>query len=70
MPLKVGHHRHASETPLKWRFAGLSIIASMECWLGSFVILGDFVISRGRGGGGGSGPPVSILNPPMIFMES
>ena len=23
MPLKAGHHRHASETPFKWRFAGV-----------------------------------------------
>ena len=27
MPLKVGHHRPASETPLKWRFAGVPIVA-------------------------------------------
>ena len=57
MPLKVGHHRHASETPLKW--------PTIECWFGSFVIfrgsgsilLGNpifFVIFRG----GGGGPPV------------
>ena len=25
MPLKVGHHRPPSETPLKWRFAGVPI---------------------------------------------
>ena len=35
MPLKVGHHWPASETPLKWQFAGMPI---MECWLGRFVI--------------------------------
>ena len=38
MPLKVGHNRPASETPLKWRFAGVSIWPTIECWLGSFVI--------------------------------
>ena len=27
IPLKVGHHRPASETPLKWRFAGVPIMA-------------------------------------------
>ena len=26
MPLKVGHHRLASETPLKWRFTGMPIM--------------------------------------------
>ena len=26
LPLKVGHHRPASETPLKWRFAGVPIL--------------------------------------------
>ena len=41
MPLKVGHHRPASETPLKWRLAGVPIMVTIECWLGSFVILGD-----------------------------
>ena len=27
MQLKVGHHRPASETPLKWRFAGVPMMA-------------------------------------------
>ena len=27
MPLKMGHNRPASETTLKWRFAGVPIIA-------------------------------------------
>ena len=26
MPLKVGHHRPANETPFQWRFAGVSIM--------------------------------------------
>ena len=67
MPLKVGHHRHASETPLKW--------PTIECWFGSFVIfrgsgsilLGNpifFVIFRGGGGGGGD-PLSPPLDPPM-----
>ena len=29
MPLNVGHHRPASETPLKWRFAGVPIMAHL-----------------------------------------
>ena len=38
MSLRVGHHRPASETPLKWRFNGVAIMAAIECWHGSFVI--------------------------------
>ena len=38
IPLKAGHHRPASETSLELRVAGGSIIAKIECWLGSFVI--------------------------------
>ena len=30
MPLKMGHHWHISETPLKWRFAGVSIMGERE----------------------------------------
>ena len=26
MPLKMDHHRPISETPLKWRFAGVSMV--------------------------------------------
>ena len=29
----LGHHRHASETPLKWRFAGGPMITSLYCHL-------------------------------------
>ena len=29
MSLKVGHHRSASETPLKWRFTGVAIMANV-----------------------------------------
>ena len=27
IPLKSGHHRPASETPFKWRFAGVAMMA-------------------------------------------
>ena len=36
--LKVGHYRPASETPLKWRFAGGPMMAQIESWLCSIVI--------------------------------
>ena len=36
IPLKAGHYRPASDTPFKWRFAGVPIMA--QCWLGSFMI--------------------------------
>ena len=36
--LKAGNNWTASETPLKWRFAGGPIMTHIECWLGSFVI--------------------------------
>ena len=26
IPLKAGHHRPASETPVKWRFAGVTMM--------------------------------------------
>ena len=34
IPLLAGHHRHASETPLKWRFAGVPMMAQhwMVAW--------------------------------------
>ena len=57
---KGGNYMPASETPFKWHFAGGSIMAHIECWLGSFVIfrwswlvlLGTikFVIFQGGGG--------------------
>ena len=37
-PPKAGNYQPASETPLKWRFAGGAIMAHIEFWLGSFVI--------------------------------
>ena len=37
-PHKAGKYRPASETSLKWRFAGAPIMVRIECWLGSFVI--------------------------------
>ena len=33
------HHRLVSETPFKWRFAGVPIMAQHWYWLGSFTIL-------------------------------
>ena len=39
IPLLVGHHRHTSETPFKWRFSGLPMMPYIECWLGNFVTL-------------------------------
>ena len=39
IPLLAGHQRPASETPFKWRFAGVPMMAHIECWIGSFVIL-------------------------------
>ena len=34
----MGHHRPASETPFKWRFASEPMVAQgQQCWLGSFV---------------------------------
>ena len=39
MPLKVGHHRLNRETPLKWCFAGVPIMAQS--------LNGSFVIFRG-----------------------
>ena len=38
IPLQSGHHRSASETPFKWRFAGVPMMVNIECWLGRFVI--------------------------------
>ena len=38
-PTKAGNYQPASETPLKWCLAGGPIMAHIECWLGSFVIL-------------------------------
>ena len=33
---KADNYQPASETPLKWRFAGGAIMAHIEFWLGSF----------------------------------
>ena len=40
IPLKSGHHQPTSESPLKWRFAGVPIMAKhwMLAWYYSFVI--------------------------------
>ena len=63
-----GPHRPASETPLKWRFAGVRMMPQHGCWLGSFVIFQGiwtssakkpyiFVIFQGGGGSGPHAPP-------------
>ena len=39
IPLKAGHHRPACETPFQWRFADVPMMAHIECWHGSFVII-------------------------------
>ena len=36
IPLKADQCRPASETPFKWRFAGMHIMVHIECWLHSF----------------------------------
>ena len=38
IPLLVGLHRPASETPFKWGFTGAPMMPNVECWLGNFVI--------------------------------
>ena len=45
IPLYADHHRPALETPFKWRFAGMPIMArpNIDCWLGSFAILRGLV---------------------------
>ena len=42
IPLQIGHHRSASKTPFKWRFAGVPMMVNIECWLGRFVIFQGF----------------------------
>ena len=37
----MGHHRPVSETPFYLRCAGVPMLANIECWLDSFVVLGD-----------------------------
>ena len=59
IPIEAGYHRPI----FQWRFAGVPMMANIECWLCSFVIIqgirtsiGEkpsiFVIFQGRGGGG------------------
>ena len=55
--LLAGYHRSASETPFKWRFAGVPMMAQLEFWLGSFVIL------RGSG-------PVLLRNPIFLWFQA
>ena len=69
MPLKVGHHRPASETQLKWRFAGVPIhVIAHHCMLAWYICSFVFLVIRTSIArkpyifviclGGGSGPPV------------
>ena len=78
-PLLAGHHRPASERPLKWRFSGVPMMSLHWIWIGSFVILKGirtriakkpyiFVIYRGGGGGGGPDPLSPPLDPPMMLV--
>ena len=42
IPLKADQCRPASETPFKWRFAGVHIMVHIECWLHSFENFREF----------------------------
>ena len=42
IPLKADQRRPASETPFKWRFAGVHIMVHIECWLHSFENFREF----------------------------
>ena len=56
IPLKAGHHRPASETPFKWRFAGMSMMFEhcMNSGLVAFFIF--------------QGIRTSIAKKPLIFV--
>ena len=75
--LKVGHHRHASEKPFKWRFPCVPMMAQYW-WLGTIVFFQEiqiniakkpyiFVIFQARGGGA-SGPPVPLSESAHAFL--
>ena len=42
VPLKADQCRPASETPFKWRFAGVHIMVHIECWFHSFENFREF----------------------------
>ena len=70
IPLKAGHRPPTSETPFRWRFAKWRfgdgpMMAKIECWLGSFVIVQEIrtIIAKKPYifcffSAGASGPPV------------
>ena len=70
IPLYAVHHRPASETSCKWRFAGRPMVTQhrmLECWLGSFVVLQGIRTSIAKKPyivvifqEGGSRPPVPL----------
>ena len=61
IPLKAGHNWPASETPFKWHFACVPMMANIEFWHASFVIFQGIRTSIAKkpyfcdiSGGGGS----------------
>ena len=66
-PQKAGKYQPASKTPLKWLFAGGTIMDHIKCWLGSFVIFRGYG-SFFRGGGGGVGTPLSPPPPGSVHI--
>ena len=69
IPLKAGHHQHASETPFKWCFVGVPMMA--QHWMLSWLLC-DF--SRGSGPvllscdfSGGVWTPVPPLDPRIAY---
>ena len=74
--LKSGHHRPASETPFKWRFAGCRRWPNVECWLGSFENLRGsgpvllrysiFLWLTGKGGP----DPLTRMRPANVYTEN
>ena len=68
IPLKADQCRPASETPFKWRFAGVHIMVHIECWLHSFENFREFqenlyFCDFFRG----SGPPVTTSGSAHAF---
>ena len=69
----MGHHRPASETPFKWRFAGVPVMA--QHWMPAChfrgsgqVLLGNhnFCHFSGAGGGGGVVPRMILIPPTSV----
>ena len=72
IPLKVGHHRLASETPSKWRFAGGPIMAQhwMLAWFfrgsGPLLLRNPIFLWFLWGGGGPLDPPMKRYLPVTV----